>query len=226
MPWTDNCHYTPKKEHDKFRYDKLSVQNYIDKIWVAKGSNAWVQFFVSHQLEEEGTFKKKNNLSIWCQENGYLFFIEKIQDKAQTKIGWFLGIHLEMQPKNIHKALMETGEFRDDSIDTRMEFITMGKGGPKSKTRAINVYASFNYASKARAILLKIYSTKNESFPMGIQARLIPIVQDTRFVNTLQSRTSAKRAVNKHDHFHKLMMTVPNYDIISLDSEINGVSLR
>ena len=73
---------------------------------------------------------------------------------------------------------------------------------------------------------MEMYSSANDSYPMGIVARFIPNVQDSRFINTLQSRTSAEWAADKYDHFFELTMTAKNYDIIGLDAEVNRISLR
>ena len=144
------------------------------------------------QKEDATTFEDNEAFNTWCRSNRYFFYKERIQNRYTIKIGWLLRIHCEMQPVNVLNALIDTGKFKKDCIDKRMEYIQYGRFSKKSKTRALHIYSSMDYMADARRILMEMYSSANDSYPMGIIARFIPNVQDSRFINTLQSRTSAE----------------------------------
>ena len=88
-------------------------------------------------------------------------------------------------------------------------------------------YSSYQAARKVRVVLTKIYSRKQERFPLWMQAMFVPDLTDTRFVIKPGSIDIAKKAASKHDDFMENILTTDYESIVGLDFPIgDGTTCR
>lgn len=240
-PWIDSAGSTkPLKKGGKLPTHRDGLKVYADNIYLAQYKSPWLKLRIGHTKNDE-VFEDENFRASLIR-NDMNFYKEKLQTKFTCRTGWLLGSHaVAFNARNLEAAIEQLSEFKNISIECRMEPIRTARASAQKKTskpsldeaakptRAAHIWTSWEQSSACRKALSDLYSNRNnEGFPLGIQARFVPYTMDSRFITTPKTAQNVERMKSKQKRFNDKTRTARNFTIIGLDymSPDLGVTLR
>lgn len=182
---------------------------------------------LTHNNDKETIFND-DPLQKWLYECQLSLNIERIQSRKTGRAGHLMGFHATVaNTTNLATAIESQPEMNGISVEIRSEFITIDN--IRLKQKILQVYVAWHCMAKARRTLIKLYSSAAKgSYPLGVQARSIPNIADTRFIRTHACSLAHTNSLKKHIQFMQSTKTHSSYNIIQLDYKIEklGVTLR
>jgi hypothetical protein len=211
----------PLKPRSEFPKSKDGISGYVDNVWMQKGKASYCRAVMSHDQPAETLFND-SGLQSWLSDMDLMIGVERIQAKKICSAGHLLGYHaLAVNTENLSEAIQNQPAMKGIQVEVRSEFVKFGnKKGPaqRSKTKILQIYTSWDSASRARRALVSLYSSSaNGQYPLGVQARFIPNVYDARFIRSPDSLLSHTNSLKKHVKFMNSTTMTSCHTIIELD---------
>lgn len=232
LAWKDGASSKPLRSRSEFPKSKDGLVSYVDNLWMQKGKSAYCRALLSHDMASDSLFND-HGLQSWLNELDLSIVVDRIQAKKISNVGHLLGYHsLVANAENLADAIQNLDVMGNISVEVRSEFVKFGiKKGPsqRSSTKILQIYTSWDAASRARRALVEVYSSQAKGrFPLGVQARFIPNINDTRFIRTPSAQLAHTNSLKKHVKFMSSTGMSPSYTIIELDhfNEQLGMTLR
>lgn len=233
LAWKDGAISKPLRSRSEFPKSKDGLVGYLDNLWMQKGRAAYCRAVLSHDMSADQLFQD-SDLQVWLDGLDLGLHVDRIQAQRVGNAGHLLGYHaLVANTENLADAIQNQLVMGNIAVEVRSEFVRFGnkKQGPaqRTNTKILQIYTSWDSTSRARRALVEIYSSKaNGSYPLGVQARFIPNVTDTRFIRTPESLLAHTNSLKKHIKFMSNTCTSQCHTIIELDhyNEEIGMTLR
>jgi hypothetical protein len=185
-----------------------------------KGKSAYCRSLMAHDIPT-GSLFNDHGLQSWLNEFDLSITVERIQAKQICNVGHLLGYHaMTCNMENLADAIQMQDGMQNISVEIRSEFIKLSnnRNAPRTDKKVIQVYTAWDSASRAQRALVEIYSSQAAgAYPLGVQARFIPNVGDTRFIKTPKSLLAYTNSLKKHLKFMNSTETSPCYTIIEID---------
>jgi hypothetical protein len=227
IPWREDSIDKPLSSKKEFPRSRDQMTKFVDRMWIEKSKNAYCRMLLTHNNEREAIFND-DALQRWIYESQLSLNIERIQSRKTGRAGHLMGYHATVANTiNLASAIESQPEMQGISVEIRSEFITIDN--KRLKHKILQVYVAWHCMAKARRTLIKLYSSAAKgSYPLGVQARFIPNISDTRFIRTHSCSLAHTNSLKKHIHFMQSTKTHSSYNIIQLDYKIEklGVTLR
>jgi hypothetical protein len=227
IPWREDSIDKPLSSKKEFPRSRDQLAKFVDRIWIEKSKNAYCRMLITHNNEKEAIFND-DALQRWIYESQLSLNIERIQSRKTGRAGHLMGFHATVANTiNLASAIESQPEMHGISVEIRSEFITIDN--TRLKHKILQVYVAWHCMAKARRTLIKLYSSAAKgSYPLGVQARFIPNISDTRFIRTHACSLAHTNSLKKHIQFMQSTKTHSSYNIIQLDYKIEklGVTLR
>jgi hypothetical protein len=227
IPWREDSIDKPLSSKKEFPRSRDQMTKFVDRIWIEKSKNAYCRMLMTHNNEREAVFND-DALQRWIYESQLSLNIERIQSRKTGRAGHLMGYHATVANTiNLASAIESQPEMHGISVEIRSEFITIDN--TRLKHKILQVYVAWHCMAKARRTLIKLYSSAAKgSYPLGVQARFIPNISDTRFIRTHACSLAHTNSLKKHIQFMQSTKTHSSYNIIQLDYKIEklGVTLR
>lgn len=230
LAWKDGSGDKPLRSRSEFPKTKVNLEKFTERLWFQKGKSPFCRILLSHDKDSEFIFND-SSLQSWLYENNLMVTIERIQARRIAKAGHLLGYHATAcNTNNLAEAIEMQAVMQGIAVEIRPEFVNFDPrnrpGNQRTNVKILQVYVAWDKSAKARRALIEIYSSHaNGLFPLGVQARFIPDVTDTRFIRTGDSVLAYTNSLKKHVKFMKGTKTHQSYNIIELDHVIDNVGM-
>ena len=188
----------------------------------SEGGKVYTDVFVQHTIPindlkgDAEWFLKENNMNIYSKEL-------QVEETAQK--GWFLYSTRSMDPKILSNAIeKEIGV----QVALRWKYINSSKYEPEQLERrkwmALHIEVDATKKKAADRGLTRLYSSASTAFPLGIRMRLVSEFREVKGNPTMMGKHMRLRI--RQASFNKVIVGYPNDDIMQLDYEVGGKTLR
>lgn len=221
LAWKDGASAKPLRSRSEFPKSKDGLVGYLDNLWMQKGKSAYCRSLLSHDTPADQLFQD-HGLQSWLEGLDLSLVVDRIQAKRIGNAGHLLGFHaLAANTENLADAIQNQMAMRNISVEVRSEFVRFGTkktASQRTNTKILQVYTAWDSTSRARRALVEIYSSKAKGlYPLGVQSRFIPNVNDTRFIRTPASLLAHTNSLKKHVKFMNNTGMQQCHTIIELD---------
>jgi hypothetical protein len=220
LAWKDGAVSKPIKFRSELPKTKEGLSVYVESLWMQKGRSAYCRALMAHDLPVLTLFHD-HGLQSWLEEFDLAIAVERIQAKRICNVGHLLGYHATTANlENLAEAIQMQPVMQAISVEVRSEFVRFGSArtSQRTDTKILQIYTAWDSAARARRALVEIYSSRaGGAYPLGVQARFIPNVGDTRFIKTSASLLAYTNSLKKHIKFMNSIETSACHTIIEID---------
>ena len=173
-PWVDRPGLNPIKAPFNITSKDL-MATYVDKIWIEKGSHAYIRIIMAHDAKSD--IFADESLTQALRTKGATCYVDNIQAHSTICIGWLLGAYVKtFHSQEYLQSLKDHEEINKMDVDIRIQNFKLHTHEKYPENhKVVMIFTSKQNKIKVKKALNNIYGSKNTGgLPLGKQLRFIP----------------------------------------------------
>ena len=224
IPWkVDDKDVATIKTKDKIPTLMSKMRVYFARAQAkSAGGKVNMDCFVQHSVPITDL---RSDAEWFLRENGMGVFHKELQVESTEQKGWLL-----YSTMTLDLPLLAAEIYREIGVKValRWKYINTDKYeadfAERKKWMATHIEVDVKDSKKASRGLARLYGSTSKRFPLGIRMRLVSEYREVKGNVTMMGKHTRLRI--RQASFASLMVGHPSDDIVQLDYEVNGTTLR